>query len=102
MADLLRSRGYEAIGDNDDEAYVIRNEDSFPYFLDIFASNGQRDIAIEIHGYKGHKSYNRIRHDAHRTNELKSLVTNLEVYSFHFWQLTGMDDDTIFKELQIR
>jgi hypothetical protein len=102
LADLLRNRGFKAIGDNDDEAYVIRSGDSFPYFLDVYASNGERDIAVEIDGYQGHNNRRRILKDKHRTNEIKDLVHNIEVYRFAFWQLKDMDDETIALELGLK
>jgi hypothetical protein len=102
LADICRARGFRAIGDNDDEAYVFRNGDSFPYFLDVYASNGERDIAVEVDGYKGHNSRRRILRDKHRTNELKDIVYNLEVYRFAFFQLKGMDDETIALELGLK
>jgi hypothetical protein len=102
LADICRARGFRAIGDNDDEAYVFRNGDSFPYFLDVYASNGERDIAVEVDGYKGHNSRRRILRDKHRTNELKDIVYNLEVYRFAFFQLRGMDDETIALELGLK
>lgn len=99
LANILRSKGYQAVGDNDDEAYVLRDGDSLPYFLDVFASNGTRDIAVEIDGYQGHSNRRRILRDAHRTNEIKNIVHNIEIYRFAFWQLKGCEDSLIEQEL---
>ena len=101
VANVLRSYGYRVAGDNEDEFAVFRSGDSPPYFIDLCASNSKRVIAIEIDGYVGHKSRRRILHDMHRTNELKTLIKDLEVFRFAFFQLKGMDDGTIAEELQI-
>jgi very-short-patch-repair endonuclease len=101
VANVLRNNGYRVAGDNEDEFSVFRDENSPPYSLDLVASNSARTIAVEIDGYRGHKSRRRILYDAHRTNELKTLIKDLEVFRFAFWQLKGMDDGTIAEELQI-
>ena len=105
MANLLRSFGYTVIGDCDDEAYIIRSGDTFPYFLDLCAANERRIIAIEIDGYKGHRNARQIQHDKNRTNEIISLVNHIECYRFAFWQLTPWDNDTqraVLQEMQIQ
>jgi very-short-patch-repair endonuclease len=101
VANVLRNYGYRVAGDNEDEFSVFRNADSPPYSLDLIASNSTRVIAVEIDGYRGHKSRRRILYDAHRTNELKEIVKDIEVFRFAFWQLKGTDDGTIAKELKI-
>lgn len=102
MADVLRSFGFSVRGDGDgwdDEFYVLRDGSAPPYFVDVCASNNERVIIVEIDGYKGHKSHRQILHDVHRTNEIKSLVKDAEVFRFAFWQLVRMDNETIALEL---
>ena len=101
MANLLRSKGYQAVGDNDDEAFAIRPDSAYPYFFDVFASNGERSIIVEIDGYKGHNSGRRIRHDQNRTNEIQQIVNHIEVFRFSFWQLKAWPEHEILEELKI-
>lgn len=102
VANVLRNHGYRVAGDNEDEFAVFRSGDTPPYFVDLCASNSTRVIICEIDGYVGHNSRRKILHDMHRTNELKTLIKDIEVFRFAFFQLKGMDDGTIAEELQIR
>lgn len=103
MANLLRSVGFKAAGDNDDEFAITRHESENPYYVDVCASNDTRDLVIEIHGYEGHNSRRRILHDKNRANEIKALVHNIEYYEFSFWQLKDFEEMTpyILEELGI-
>lgn len=103
VARILRSSGYLVAGDGevDDEFCVFRSADLPPYYLDLCASNGKRVLAVEIDGYRGHKTRRASVKDMWRTADIKSLVKDIEVFRFAFWQLKGMDDATIAEELQI-
>jgi len=99
VADVLRSKGFTVFGDSDDEVVIHRDEHSPPYFIDVCGCSDTRIIAIEIDGYVGHASRRRILRDKHRTDEIKRLINNIEIYRFAFWQLKGMDNETIALEL---
>lgn len=101
MADILRRYGYSVSGDLDDEFAVERGTDSFPYYVDLCASNGTRVLVIEIDGHTGHSNRRRILHDTHRTNDIKALIKDIEVFRFAFWQLAKCPDDLIAEELGI-
>ena len=104
VADLLRSYGFVVAGDAegyDDEFSIIRPGSSQAYYVDICASNNERVLVVEIDGYRGHNSHRRIQYDVHRTIEIKSLIKDVEVFRFAFWQLKGMDEDTIAEELRL-
>jgi len=105
VADILRSYGFAVSGDGegyDDEFCIIRDGSSPPYFVDICAASDERVLIVEIDGYKGHKSHRQILHDVHRTNEIKSLIRDVEIFRFAFWQLKGMDSETIALELGLK
>jgi hypothetical protein len=86
-------------GDNEDEFAVFRDADTPPYFVDLCASNSKRVIICEIDGYVGHSSRRKILHDVHRTNELKTLIKDIEVFRFAFFQLKSCPDELIAEEL---
>lgn len=103
VARILRAYGYVVAGDadTDDEFPVFRSACDPPYYLDLCASNGKRILAVEVDGYKGHRSRRNILKDINRTNDIQALVKDIEVFRFAFWQLKDMDDETIAEELQI-
>lgn len=99
VADVLRDRGFTVFGDTDDEVVIHRGITKTPYYVDVCGCSSTRIIAIEIDGYVGHASRRRILRDKHRTDEIKRLINNIEIYRFAFWQLKGMDNETIALEL---
>lgn len=99
VADILRDAGFTVFGDSDDEVAIYRNDTKTPYFIDVCACSDTRIIAVEIDGYRGHNSRRAILRDKHRTNEIKELINNIEFYRFAFFQLKGMDNETIALEL---
>jgi hypothetical protein len=105
VANILRRNGYTCFGDHDDEIAIQCDADAPAYYLDICALYNKRVIVCEIDGYTGHKSQRAIYKDKHRTTAIikyfKKQGLAAEVYRFAFWQLKGMDDDTIKQELQL-
>lgn len=101
VANILRSKGYQVRGDQDDEFAIIRPEYPYAYFVDLCASNGQRDIVVEIDGYRGHKSRRNILKDAHRFEAIKELIAGVECFRFSFWQLKNCPDELIAEELRL-
>jgi len=99
VADILRSRGFTVFGDTDDEVAIYRDDNSPPYFIDVCGCSDTRIIAVEIDGYKGHSSRRRILYNKHRTDEIKKLINNIELYRFAFFQLKGTSDELIAEEL---
>lgn len=106
VANILRRFGFTVFGDHDDEiAIQPRERTAPPYYVDICAVSGSRIIIVEIDGYRGHKSRYGILKDKNRSVEIKDILSaragKPEIYRFGFWQLKGMDDDTIAEELKI-
>ena len=102
VANVLRDRGFTVFGDSDDEVIIHRGKSSPPYYVDVCGCSDTRIIAVEIDGYVGHASRRRILRDKHRTNEIKRLINNIEIYRLAFWQLKGMDNETIALELGLK
>jgi hypothetical protein len=102
VANVLRDRGFTVFGDSDDEVIIHRGKSSPPYYVDVCGCSDTRIIAVEIDGYVGHASRRRILRDKHRTDEIKRLINNIEIYRFAFWQLKGMDNETIALELGLK
>jgi hypothetical protein len=98
VANILRRFGYTVFGDLDDEVMVGRDGGSPPYYIDICGCSDTRILVVEIDGYKGHKTGYAIRKDKNRLEYIRKRL-NADVYRFAFWQLIGMDDDTIADEM---
>lgn len=101
VADILRCHGYTVFGDRDDEIPVEREWPNPPYYLDLYAIRGPRILAIEIDGYKGHKSKRAILKDKNRLDYIKEKL-KAECYRFAFFQLTDMSDELIEEELGLK
>lgn len=103
VANLLRRYGHTVFGDHDDEIPIQCEPDAPAYHLDLCALYGKGVVIVEIDGYEGHKSRRAIFKDKHRTAAIikyfKAQGLTAKVYRFAFFQLTGMDDATIAKEL---
>lgn len=92
-------------GDHDDEVSIQCDPNTFARSLDLCALSDQGVTIVEIDGYQGHSSGRAIHKDKHRTDEIiayfKRNGLKAKVYRFAFWQLVGMDDQTIAKELEL-
>lgn len=98
VANLLRRHGYTVFGDRDNEIAVEREWPNPPYYVDLCAVCGARVLVVEIDGPAGHSSRYAIRKDEMRLRYIKEKL-KAECYRFAFYQLTGMDDNTIAQEL---
>ena len=52
-------------------------------------------LAIEIDGYKDHRSYRALRKDQQRTIGIQGAIKDVEDYRLGFWQLKNCPDDLI-------
>jgi hypothetical protein len=95
---LLRHFDYTVFGDMDDEVMVCRGRTSPPYYVDLCAVSSEGIVVVEIDGYKGHKTRRAILKDKSRLDFIRQKL-NARVFRLAFWQLKGMDDDTIAEEL---
>ena len=101
VANVFRAYGGTAAGDKDDEFALTTDTRRFPLYLDIVAVLGERVFAVEIDGYKGHKTGLAIKKDKNRMGEIRDAIKDIECYRFAFWQLKGTEDHIIAQELGI-
>jgi len=102
VANVCRQYGFQVFGDQDNEVEISR-EQTYPFYIDLLATNGTRILAIEIDGPKNHSSHYAKKKDANRLDYIKQkLGPRCETYRFGFWQLAGTSDELIAEELKLK
>jgi hypothetical protein len=93
LADLLREYGYHHVEIEKPMPYNLPLQDErtlrIRYRLDCYGRDRDRQIAIEIDGYMGHKTKRSFEMDGLRRRRICETYGPIEFYRFTFKQLGG-------------